>query len=79
MPIYEYRCGSCNKEFEELVTKDGQVVTCPACGSEKTEKLLSCCKFRSGDPGVHRMAMPRPSSGGGCSGCSGGNCSTCSG
>ena len=78
MPMYEYHCASCRNEFEELVFKDGEEVRCPDCGSLKTEKLLSCCRFKSGgNSGPHRMAMPAATGGGKCSGCSGGNCSTC--
>ena len=43
MPIYEYRCRSCGKEFERLVRfaeNAGQVV-CPACRSEAVEKKPS--------------------------------------
>ena len=77
MPMYEYRCRACNKEFEELVFRDSDPVHCPACGVTDTEKLLSCCRFKSADNSpVHRMAEPR-SSGRSCGGCSGGNCSTC--
>ncbi|MFP4416794.1 MAG: FmdB family zinc ribbon protein [Chitinivibrionales bacterium] len=42
MPIYEYRCKSCGKDFEELVTRDsGQPLPCPSCESNDTEKLMS--------------------------------------
>jgi putative FmdB family regulatory protein len=42
MPIYEYRCGACGTEFEELVTRDpGKPLPCPKCHSENTEKKLS--------------------------------------
>jgi len=40
MPIFEYRCDDCQKEFEELVTGD-ENITCPGCKSEKVTKLLS--------------------------------------
>src|SRR5258706_16175216 len=33
MPIYEYRCGGCSKEFERYVASAGGAATCPACGS----------------------------------------------
>jgi putative FmdB family regulatory protein len=40
MPIYEYRCGRCQKEFEVLV-RAGQNPSCPECGNEDLQKLLS--------------------------------------
>jgi len=77
MPMYEYSCRSCGNEFEELVFKDDEQVRCPGCSSLETEKLLSCCRFKTaGGSTPHRMAMPA-AGGGKCSGCSGGNCSTC--
>lgn len=40
MPIYEYRCGKCGEEFEELVRGNEQP-RCPVCGSEELGKKLS--------------------------------------
>lgn len=33
MPILQYRCAQCGKEFEELVKKYDDPVSCPDCGS----------------------------------------------
>ena len=43
MPLYEYRCSKCKKEFETLVSiKDlDNSIKCPNCGSEKTNRLMS--------------------------------------
>ena len=42
MPIFEYRCSSCKKVFEELVFGDrNKKIPCPACGAEATEKIPS--------------------------------------
>lgn len=42
MPMFEYACVSCGKEFEKLVfSSETGPVTCPYCGSETTEKKLS--------------------------------------
>lgn len=40
MPIYEYACSACGREFELLVRSD-TVAQCPACQSTKLEKRLS--------------------------------------
>ena len=32
MPIYEYHCQDCGSDFEKLVRKTGDAVSCPACG-----------------------------------------------
>ena len=41
MPIYEYKCPKCSKEFEELVFGD-ESPACPDCGEICIERLLSC-------------------------------------
>lgn len=43
MPLYEYECEDCGETFETLVSagKKDQTKTCPACGSENTERMLS--------------------------------------
>ena len=40
MPIFEYVCNDCNKEFELLVSRD-ENVNCPSCSSEHLSKLYS--------------------------------------
>jgi putative FmdB family regulatory protein len=41
MPIYEFRCPSCEEHFEELVRGSDQPVACPSCGGTAVERLLS--------------------------------------
>jgi putative FmdB family regulatory protein len=42
MPIYEYRCKSCQERFEEFLSlSTNPPPPCPACGSKKVERLLS--------------------------------------
>jgi len=41
MPIYEYRCKSCKKVFDELVRNSTQQISCPDCNSKDVEKLIS--------------------------------------
>ncbi len=83
MPIFEYKCADCGKEFEDLVFNRDECPPCPECKSEKTAKLMSACKFKT-DGGAPDMgdfeAAPAPaasSSSSACAGCSGGDCSSC--
>lgn len=43
MPIYEFICKKCGECFEKLVfaTDEGRPLSCPACGNQKTERLMS--------------------------------------
>jgi len=40
MPIYEYACKQCGKEFETLVRSDS-TPDCPSCHSTELDKKLS--------------------------------------
>ena len=40
MPIFEYRCGDCAREFEAFVTAE-RTPECPACQGSNLQKLLS--------------------------------------
>ncbi len=76
MPIYEYQCDKCGEQFETLVFRSDDSVSCPKCQSESVQRVLSVFGFKSGgDKGVasSRMGSGVPS----CAGCSGGSCSTC--
>jgi putative FmdB family regulatory protein len=39
MPLYDFRCGRCAEEFEELVPPS-TLPPCPACGATDPERLL---------------------------------------
>ena len=43
MPIYEYRCATCGRDFEELLVRrsDEADVKCPACGSRQVSRQMS--------------------------------------
>ena len=40
MPLYEYVCRKCSRQFEELIFGDA-VPTCPSCQSKDLERVLS--------------------------------------
>jgi len=41
MPLYEYRCETCGKRFEELVRNSTEKVSCPHCESDDVEREFS--------------------------------------
>lgn len=43
MPLYEYQCMTCGKQFEKMVSfaQAGQKPECPECHSNDTQKRLS--------------------------------------
>jgi len=71
MPIYEYHCKKCDKDFECLVFGSNPAVCCPECNGKKVERVLSSCSFKSSG----KYSSSASSSG--CSSCSGGSCSSC--
>lgn len=76
MPIYEFVCNDCENQFETIVFSKSEKVTCPKCKSEKIQKKMSCCAFKTGDNNFV-VTGKRAMAGGGCSGCSATSCSTC--
>jgi len=50
MPIYEYLCEDCGREFEELVRSAGasREVACPKCGGRNVGRQVSVFAARQG-------------------------------
>jgi putative FmdB family regulatory protein len=48
MPLFEYRCLSCDAEFELLIRGSAAPV-CPACGATTLERLISMFAASSED------------------------------
>ena len=47
MPIYEYRCVSCEHTMEALQRmSDDPLKVCPSCGKETLSKMVSAASFR---------------------------------
>lgn len=63
MPILQYRCEKCNKNFEELVKRFDETVLCPDCG-EKAERSYCGEMFSSTGKPTKKCS---------------GNCKTCGG
>ncbi len=67
MPIYEYRCRSCQRSFEVWVpTARAGAAQCTACGSAAIDRLPSRFSLR----GAVSVAAPERPDGG----CCGGGC-----
>ncbi len=64
MPIFEYACQDCGREFEALVRSD-TVPACPACHSTALTKQLSVFATAHAGP----EAAPLPSGVGPCGTC----------
>ncbi len=72
MPIFEYTCEKCGKEFEMLVFREEEA-ECPVCGAKKPKKKMSSFGFSVG-----YKFTSSASKGSSCAGCSSSNCSSCS-
>ena len=73
MPIYEFHCGKCNQEFEQLMRSEDKP-ECPSCGANKVTKLFSVPAAHSGggDLPIAPGGCGRPQCGtGGCQGLGG--------
>lgn len=56
MPIYEYACTSCGKEFEKLVRQSSPAPECPDCHSVDLRKKLST--FAAGHSAAGASELP---------------------
>jgi putative FmdB family regulatory protein len=66
VPVYEFRCLTCETEFEELVRlNDGQDVACPHCGGRSLKRLMSAFASKVK---ITRLGAPVVRSSGGGSG-----------
>jgi putative FmdB family regulatory protein len=55
MPIFEYICKGCGKDFEALVRTNSPAPACPACNSTELEKQISRPAIKS--ESTHGLAM----------------------
>ncbi|MGD0574564.1 MAG: zinc ribbon domain-containing protein [Anaerolineales bacterium] len=74
MPVYEYVCEDCGREFDALraMQQADAPLRCEACGGEHNQRKLSLFFAQSSG-----RSVPGTSAGS-CAGCAGGSCSTCS-
>lgn len=57
MPIFEYRCADCEREFEAFVTPE-RTAECPACRGANLRKLLSTPGMVGAATGVSTAPLP---------------------
>ena len=62
MPLFEYRCKSCGRDFEALVTPS-RPAACPSCGSTSLEKRLSVFAPPTSSSPSTKTVTPTPSCG----------------
>jgi putative FmdB family regulatory protein len=53
MPIYEYECNSCGREFEILVRNASPPPECPGCHGSELRKKLSAFAAITGAASAH--------------------------
>ncbi|MDE0358354.1 MAG: zinc ribbon domain-containing protein [Gammaproteobacteria bacterium] len=54
MPVYEYVCNDCGRQFEVLLLRQ-ETAACPSCESADLKRLLSAPKVKSSS--THDLAM----------------------
>ena len=54
MPIFEYTCRVCQRQFE-LIIRGGDVAQCPGCGGNDLERLVSL--FAVDSPASRSLAL----------------------
>jgi putative FmdB family regulatory protein len=56
MPMFEYTCKSCGKQFESIVWKDEKTSPCPECKSEDVEKNISVASVKENACGAPKKS-----------------------
>ncbi len=60
MPIFEYKCNNCKKEFEKLVfAGDEGKIPCPGCASVDIVKKMSATSFMGASIGTCAANSPK--------------------
>jgi putative FmdB family regulatory protein len=74
MPIYEYVCKACKKEFEAIrpISQKDTPIACEKCGSKKVKRKQSVFSAHN-----ESGSVTGTSGGCDCGSCSGGNCGSC--
>ncbi len=71
MPLYEYKCAKCEKNFE-ILQRNNEKIVCPNCGGKSLEKQFSVFASSSSSESTSGGGSIPPSSPGSCgTGCCG--------
>jgi putative FmdB family regulatory protein len=75
VPLYEFQCEACGKQFEELIrsSQDRRRPKCPKCRSPRVRKRFSTFAMS----GTQHGKGGGGDGGAGCGTCHGGSCATC--
>jgi putative FmdB family regulatory protein len=62
MPIYEYHCEECERDFEQFLRSmaSKEAIVCPTCGSEQVKKAMSVFGGVSHGGGVSSYSNAAP-------------------
>jgi putative FmdB family regulatory protein len=69
MPLFEYACRGCGRQFEAFVTAD-RTASCPSCEGTDLQKLLSSPGMVGAGGRAEREAIPSCKAQGGHCACS---------
>ncbi len=70
MPLYEYKCAKCDKNFE-ILQRSNEKIVCPNCGGKSLEKQFSVFASNSSSESASSGSGMPPSSGSCGTGCCG--------
>lgn len=60
MPIFEYKCQKCGKDFERLVfAGEENNIKCPECASKDVKKKMSVTSFMGPSIGTCAAGSPK--------------------
>jgi len=76
MPIYEYHCDDCDKDFDTLLAHGESASGCRHCGGENIKRKFSCFSTRTDSYTATDVSATSSS---GCAGCTASSCATCGG
>ena len=65
MPMYDYKCNKCRKEFEKLVpfSTEDKDVECPSCNNKDSKRLLCAPNISTDANGVSSKSSGNAPSG----------------